>query len=513
MLWIEASGATQEMVSRSVRAFFEALAPAFRPAPPAQGGADIRRITIQILATPGWFTVTGSGLPPRSLHLEPKLAAHCHRELRASAFWHVIASPETKIIDKDDFGWEGARPGVPPRGRERILQYVKQYPLAFAPLEERASTAGQTLSFELDLPKVQHWLEFGPKFHPPRPRFFEPQPPSGPLRLEWTAEARKLVRPLRGEGARPKSASADDLNALLRELHAHFQHRLKSFPELPADPTGFQSEVARVWNGERAFCESSDPAFQAALVLLTLRNVREALQRDPQKVESGFAHVADALVTSFGLRATVSLLGQVWALEKSDTETPPRWWIPGWAFAPSSLAPWLWFRLRSWAAHASQDVCAETLASLQDEGLDAELRCAAALAFPGEESLWRPHLAELCGGAPGAGVRPYEARVRLTSLVASFTTQEQTLAAFRTQPDLFNTYEYGSLVHALGADAFPLLVAAAPTDPLAMKRRLQALSVFIGPDAARALACADVPDKPSQKVVDQYFERHPELRP
>jgi len=103
--------------------------------------------------------------------------------------------------------------------------------------------------------------------------------------------------------------------------------------------------------------------------------------------------------------------------------------------------------------------------------------------------------------------------VRLTSLVASFTTQEQTLAAFRTQPDLFNTYEYGSLVHALGADAFPLLVAAAPTDPLAMKRRLQALSVFIGPDAARALACADVPDKPSQKVVDQYFERHPELRP
>ena len=91
-------------------------------------------------------------------------------------------------------------------------------------------------------------------------------PPCVPPRIEWTREARKLARPFRGEGLIPRKAGVESLTALMSALHAHFQYRMRAFPELPSDPTGFQSEIVRVWKGDRAFFESSDVAFQAALV-------------------------------------------------------------------------------------------------------------------------------------------------------------------------------------------------------------------------------------------------------
>ncbi len=349
--------------------------------------------------------------------------------------------------------------------------------------------------------------------HPPRPAALALSGTVGRgLRVEWTPAAKKKVRPFLGEGKKPRPPSTDKLNQMFSAAVAHHERRCELFPDLELqDPSGIQECVLRSWRAPASALGDRPVEECAAHFLMTARAIKEANQGNARALTNALLLLTDELAAGLGIADAIEVLARVWELELEDEKRsaasePTPWWFPGWAFPPTAVSVDVWFRMREWLARADDEDRQAALSRVRAHN-DMEFTCAAALAFP-NEAIWRPHVGEVLTRIEGAGQRPHAQQVRVTSLAACPITVSDALELFSTRPEIANTYEYPTLVHALGTEGFDLVASLQPTAPKAAESRFLALSVFVGAEAVEVFRRAHAPNKRAQKLIEQYLDRN-----
>lgn len=463
-----------------------------------------------LLQNDGAVELVQHGLLPADVEVEhdssgwmKALAKHCNAKLGADAFWFWLYDPEHNPTYLAESGWFSKTRRSASQTTDGLVPMLETFPHPFARADVLAQQEQyRSAAFRMNRATFMHFLEFGPRMHPPRPIVRRPlTAPSEPLHLQWTPTAKKMVRAMRGEGRAPKSKEAAH-QKLKDKCREHCNHRKRTFPSIPA-PTGEQAQVVKIWRGRRQLGRGESMALYVAWLLLSYRTIAEADSSIQLKVEG----LVDVLVDRIGVAKTIEVMCTLFPIERDDLakEASSDWYVPGWLFPPAALAPALWFQIRRWAAHVPQDAVNQAAQRMMSES-DPDLRCAAALAFPDHPELWRQDVGTLrC--SKDAGQKPLAERVRIASLIASATSVADAQTLLEAQPDIMpNTYEYPTLVRTLGPKAFPLIGAQRPTDPQAAYRQLVAMSVYQGPAAAEWMRAQRPLDRHGEKVVNAYID-------
>lgn len=449
-----------------------------------------------------WIAVADSA-PRACAGWVEALAKHCHARLGADVFWYWTAPKKLGVAES---GWVTAGP-EPKNARtwSKVHAAVASFARPYFAWTDGEDALRARFSISKDA--FLHDLEFAP----PAPAKATAKPAatkatkaakSADGGMAWFAAAEKRVRPTGVEGPAPRAPTAAALASIYADATAHFDYRLTMFPTLPPDPDGLQAEAVAGWRCGDPGADTTPDAEAISLVLLS-RMLYEANKRPEQAI----ATLIDRLASSRGPVAAAEILVRAHDLENAAAGDAPDWWILGRISSPVGASCEAWFALRRWVGHADAEAARRALAVVTAHA-DPLLQCAAAPAFPTQTSLWRPHLGALSvRGVPSNS----PAHRRLTSLVACAPDLASATELFAAYAEVANSEEYPTLARALGPDGLALIAAQQPTDVEAIKARALALATYVSPLAAAELKQAGTRAKAVQKIVDDFFVRHPTL--